>query len=352
MKKSLLFSLVAVAVLLAALIGPAAAPAVQAYSGIPTISITSVEKDSKVTIQTKNFPANVKFTVRMGKFGTLGIGGTVITNTNSGSGGSFSATYTIPSGLKGEKQIAIRLENTSTGYNAYNWFYNNTAPSGTIPDTGGTPSSGYTGIPTFSITEVVAKSKVTIKTNNFPKNDKFTVTMGKVGTLGVGGTLVTTTDSSTGGSFSATYEIPSGLKDEAIIAIRLESKTSGYYAYNWFYNNTASSGTIPDTGGTTPSGYSGYPTFSISAVVKDSKVTIKGSNFPAGDKFTVTMGKFGTLGVGGVIVTTQDAGSGGTLTATYDIPASLKGETKIAIRLASSTSRYFAYNWFWNNTAP
>lgn len=347
MKKSLLLSLIAIAVLITAMIGPALIPAVQAYSGIPTISITSVEKDSKVTIQTHNFPAHVKFTVLMGKIGTQGIGGTEVTTTDSGSGGSFSATYNIPSGLKGQKQIAIRLENKTTGYYAYDWFWNSTSTSTTTTPTPTPKPGGYSGYPTFSISSVVVGSKVTIKTNNFPKNDTFTVTIGKYGTKGVGGTVVTTTDSGSGGVFTVTYDIPSGLKNETLLAIRLESKTSGYYAYNWFFNIALpSGGTIPVTG------YTGYPTFSISAVVKDTSVTIKGTNFPANDDFTVTMGKYGTKGIGGVVITTQNSGSGGALSATYNVPASLKGETRIAIRLQSKTSGYYAYNWFWNNSTP
>jgi hypothetical protein len=87
-------------------------------------------------------------------------------------------------------------------------------------------------------------------------------------------------------------------------------------------------------------------------VVKGSTVTISGSNFPANDTFTAYMGAYGTQGVGGVNVGSTSTGSGGKLTATYNIPASLAGSTQIAIRLQSSTSGYFAYNWFWNNTYP
>jgi len=63
--------------------------------------------------------------VRMGYYGSLGIGGKVITTIDSGSGGSFSATYDIPSSLYGSDRIAIRLETSNGYFNAYNWFYNN-----------------------------------------------------------------------------------------------------------------------------------------------------------------------------------------------------------------------------------
>ena len=98
--------------------------------------------------------------------------------------------------------------------------------------------------------------------------------------------------------------------------------------------------------------YTGYPTFSIQAVVRDDTVTILGNNFPANDKFTVTMGAYGTAGIGGIVVETTDSGSGGAISKTYKIPASLKGSYKIAIRLQSPTSGYYAYNWFYNNSTP
>jgi hypothetical protein len=100
-------------------------------------------------------------------------------------------------------------------------------------------SSSYSGIPTFSIVSVVRDSSVTIKTNNFPANDTFQVTMGAYGTYGIGGVVVATTSSGAGGSFTVTYNIPSSLAGSYQIAIRLQSPTSSYYAYNWFYNNTA-----------------------------------------------------------------------------------------------------------------
>src|SRR4030042_119452 len=84
--------------------------------------------------------------------------------------------------------------------------------------------------------------------------------------------------------------------------------------------------------------YSGYPSFSIEAVAQDKSVTIKTNNLPPNDTFKVTMGKFGTRGVGGIVVDTTNSGSGGTLTITYNIPASLAGLSMIAIRMQSPTT--------------
>jgi hypothetical protein len=316
---------------------------------VPYFSILEVVKDQTVTVQAYNFPPNDSLRVTMGPYGSYGINGVVVTTSSTGSSGSFTATYTIPSTLAGSEKIAIRMESPTTGYFAYNWFWNN--PS-TAPVT--TPIPGYSGIPTFSIKSVVMNQSVTILTNNFPPNDTFNVTMGIYGTKGVGGILVATTNSGSGGSLELTYTIPSSLYNINPIAIRLQSPNTGYFAYNWFWNTNSSVSPTTTPAPTTPppSGYSGFPTFSITAVVKDSTVTISGSNFPLNDTFTVLMGPYGTKGVGGTNVGSTSTGSSSSISATYNIPSSLAGSTKIAIRLQSSTSGYFAYNWFWNSTAP
>ncbi len=320
---------------LAVLVVPAASHGVNAYTGIPTFSIVSVIVDQKVTIQTSNFPANYDFSVLIGAYGTRGVGGTQVATTNSGSGGAFQVTYAIPDALKGSQQLAIRLQSTSGGFFAYNWFWNDTSAT--------TTPTGYSGYPTFSVSSVVVDSNVTIAMANLPAGHTFVVLMGVYGTLGIGGTEVDYFDSGTGGAMTATYDIPNALKGNQRIAIRIESTTDSYFAYNWFWNNTSSS-----SGGTS---YAGIPTFSIDSVVVDTSVTIKGVNFPAGYTFDVLMGAYGSLGIGGTKVASFGSGSGGSFTATFDIPAALKGSQRIAIRVKSTTGGFFAYNWFWNNTS-
>lgn len=98
--------------------------------------------------------------------------------------------------------------------------------------------------------------------------------------------------------------------------------------------------------------YSGYPTFSILSVVKDTSVKIRTYNLPPNDTFVVKMNFMGTRGRNGVEVGVLNTGAGGAQTLEYLIPASLQGEYQIAIRLQSTSgSGYFAYNWFYNNTA-
>ena len=98
--------------------------------------------------------------------------------------------------------------------------------------------SGYHNIPTISIVGVTRNKAVKFRTNNFPRDYKFVVLMGPIGTKGNHGYHAGTFYSGQGGSFVVTAKIPSQLKGEKKIAIRTESTSGGFYSYNWFYNTT------------------------------------------------------------------------------------------------------------------
>jgi hypothetical protein len=327
---------------------------VAATSHIPTVSSDSVAVGESVTIRTHNFPPNQTCTVTMGPMGSRGINGTVVGTLQSGAGGTLTATYTIPDGLKDDAQVSIRLQTShSNPWYAYNWFWNDTVA--TTPVDGTTPA--YTGIPTFRITSVEAGNSVTIETSNFPANQTFTVTMGKMFTRGIGGTVVGTLESGEGGTLTATYAIPAALQGDSRIAIRAQTSHSNpYYAYNWFWNTTADGGDgAPDDGSSGTGGIPGYvgiPTFTVCSVTQNDSVTIVTRNFPPNQTFTVTMGPMFSRGIGGTVVGTLDSGAGGRLVASYDIPAGLQGSYRVAIRTQTAhTNPYYAYNWFWNSTA-
>ncbi len=103
-----------------------------------------------------------------------------------------------------------------------------------VPTTAATP--GFV-VPTFSIVSVVRDTSVTIQAANFPPNQDFVVSMGPISSLGAGGTVVGTTNSTLGGVFTATYTIPAQLAGTPQISIRMQS-ASGYYSFNWFWNAT------------------------------------------------------------------------------------------------------------------
>jgi len=354
-------------ILLAAMVIPYRSMTASAEA-IPTFDITDVTVDDTVTIQTHNYPADQTFTVRMGNYGTLGVGGIVVGSFDSGSGGAFSVTFDIPDALHGRSRIAIRAD-SSQGFFSFNWFWNNTSSSSGGNTETATDKHTHTpsnqGIPTFSITDVNRNDNVTFQTHNFPSGQTFTVRMGRFGTLGIGGIEVGTFDSGDGGSFEKTFDIPDALKGQTRIAIRADSP-QGFFAFNWFWNNTVNvekkntsndeesgkkSSSNDENGTETPQVvvFHGIPTFSISAVSRNDTVTIVTNNFPAGQTFTVRMGAYGTLAVGGIEVATTDSGDGGSFTATYDVPDALKGSQRIAIRM-DSPQGFFAFNWFWNNS--
>lgn len=323
----------------------------QLYSSYPSFSIISVLTDTKVTIKTYNLPPNDTFEVLMNTMGTRGINGYHVATLNTGAGGTQVLTYEIPPELYGLYQIAVRLQSTSgSNYYAYNWFYNDVSGSGS----GGVkPPAGYSGYPTLSITNVVRDVSVTVRAKNLPPDDEFRVLMNTMGTRGVNGFTIASFETSGGGTDNFTFDIPDSLKGLRQIAIRIESKTgSGYYAFNWFYNNSTGN-SENGTGGQNPGGSTIYPTFSIVGVVRNNTVTIKTHNLPANDEYRVLMNTMGTRGIGGYNATSFGTGEGGTQNFTIEIPSELYGLAQIAIRIESkSGSGYFAYNWFYNNTYP
>lgn len=336
------------AVMLVLLVGPGIAVS----STIPTISITSVVADNTVTFQTHNYPANQNFVVTMGPMGSRGVNGFYVTTINSGNGGSFPVTVNIPPQLQGSYQIAIRLQSPQ-GFYSFNWFYNNTTGgTGGIP---GTP--GYVGIPTFRIVNVNQDQDVTIETNNFPAGQMFRVTMGPMGTRGIGGIHVGDIDSEAGGTLTRTFNIPPQLHGSYQISIRAQTAhthpQNPYFAFNWFYNNTAPPVVTPPPG-TGTGGYRGIPTFKVCEVARDGTVTILTNNFPPNQEFTVTMGPMYTAGINGLVASpaTFNSGNGDAQRLTFQIPAQLYGSYRISIRAQTAHANpFFAYNWFYNNTA-
>lgn len=205
-------------------------------------------------------------------------------------------------------------------------------------------------IPTIEIIAVEAGKSVTIRTHNFPANQTFTVTVGKMGTKGVGGVVAGTFNSGVGGTANFTFPIPAAVQGYDKIAIRAETAhLFPYYSYNWFHNSNA--GTPPPTTGQPPIVTTLTPTFTITGVKRNQSVTFQTYNFPANQQFTVTMGKMGTKGVGGIVAGSFASGSGGSFPVTVNIPAQVQGLNQIAIRAQTShASPYYSYNWFYNNS--
>lgn len=256
------FSRLAAAVLIMAVLAMAlpqpayAAPAAGAETddGI-SFDIIAVKADESVTIRTKNFPANVDFTVRMDVAGNMAIDGIAVADVNSGKGGTFEATYKIPAEIKGTKTIAIRLE-SSRGYYAYNWFNNRTQNN---TNTGSTNTGKTTVGPYLAILSVKKDQSVTVEARGLPLNTSFKVRVGPFYTFAR--EYVVTQTVNTGGSSTIVFDVtlPDNVKGDDLIAIRIDG--GGRFAYNAFKNTDAeysspSSSGSSSTSTNKPSGYS------------------------------------------------------------------------------------------------
>jgi hypothetical protein len=206
-------------------------------------------------------------------------------------------------------------------------------------------------IPGISIVSVVPGQVVTIQTSNFPANLDFDVVIGPYGKYGLTGYKVATTNSGSGGAFTATYNIPADYKNAARLAIRLTNQSKGYYAYNWFEN------VVPTPAPTaimkTPiPGYKGTPSIKIQSVVSGQFVGVEGTNFPPNAELNVRMHVIGTRGKNGYLAGTVKAGDTGQFTAKFSIPTEVAGLFMIAIRVEDPASGYYGYNWFFNTNTP
>jgi len=313
---------------------------------IPTITIRGVTEDTSVTVETHDFPANREFEVRMGLIGAKGMNGILIGAVDSGPGGSLAFTFAIPDSLRTEDLIAIRLDSTTGGYYAFNWFTNTTF---------GTHESAYPVgkvevWPIISVVSVKEGSLVTVKGSSFPENEDIIILMGEYGTEGIDGVAISSINAGGNGMFIKTFNIPERLHSESKIAIRFELSSSDVAIHDWFENRTGGCGS--GSVNVICDGYTGIPTITILSVNEGEDVTIRTNNFPADMDFKVLMGKIGTKGVAGTLITTIDSGEGGSFTASFDIPDSLTEDYQVAIRLQTENGVFYAYNWFYNTTSP
>ena len=214
-----------------------------------SFSVVDVQQDTNVTITTYNFPSNVLFNVKMGRQSGGGYDWKDLPDLDSGNGGSFNAVINIPAEFAGVNQLVVRLiqqKKNGKVFHEDQWFNNVPTGSGyggrsynsnpyNYYNTG--YGYGYSCIPTIWIASVNRNSTVTVQTNNFPANTDFQVLMGPMGTHGYG-YYVSTFNSGGGGSMTLTFPIPSQLYGAYQVSIRTQNQWSGYYSYNWFYNNT------------------------------------------------------------------------------------------------------------------
>jgi hypothetical protein len=319
----------------------------------PGFYISNIVSDESVSIETLNFPANTTFNVYMGPGGTQGLNGVLVAATQSGDGGTFGVTYSIPDGLKGAFSIDIRLDSDS-GYHMYKNFINR------IDGSTSTKLTNRNLI--LYVVSVVKDTSVTLRSEYFPKGQDFLVRMGRYGTHGLGGDEITNVNTGDSGIFGITLTIPADLQGKSPLDVRFDD-VYGQSSEISFYNCTGCGQGPKETpvylsdltsnsvtsSSSSSSYYRGLPATSLVSVVSNTSVTFYGYNFPTNQNFTVTIGPYGTYGVGGAVVGTNNSGSTGIFTATYPIPPQYSGSTQLSIRWQGSV--YYAYDWFNNATS-
>lgn len=295
-----------------------------AQAAFPTFDIVAVQAGDSVTIRTHNYPANVQFTVRMDVSGNLAIGGTAVALLNSGTGGSFEATFQMPVELKSTRTIAIRMD-SAEGYYAYNWFSNITTDSvpQPIPVTGSKPR--------LTVSGVKPDTSVVVEVRNMPAYTTLTVRVGPYYTFFNDYVITPSVRTDGNGYVKFTVALPSVVKGVELVTVRVDG--GGARAFNAFKNVT---------GGTTPSPSTACSVVSVtpvSAVNKNADFdlvwTLKNTSANTWDGNSVDYkyvsgAKFYKRG------------------SSYDLHQTIKpGETvKVIVDvIAPSTAGYYTTNW-------
>jgi hypothetical protein len=103
-----------------------------------------------------------------------------------------------------------------------------------IPDTGADDEDADT--PNIEIVKVRRNDDVAIIVSDFPAKVKVDVLMDEAGTKGEDGIRVATVTTDSFGEIEETFDIPSSLRNDARIVIRVEAVRSNHFAYATFDN--------------------------------------------------------------------------------------------------------------------
>lgn len=319
--------LLPVLIALALLLGAAAQPyAVLAAQAKPSLEIIEVVKDREVTVRGEDFPRNTRFDVYLYPLGFDPTSADRVDRFTTGNTGTFEVSFDIPRKLEGYRRIVIFMESRDGNYDVETWFFNRNT---------GKPSR-YTGTPSFTILDVVKDREVTLSLRNLPPDDRFEVLMDEMGTQAKDGIHAGWVSTGNGGNRQVTVTIPAALRGESRIAVRIESPTSGYYYYSWFYNRSDWYG-----GGDTGKGSSGGKvslTVSVTEVVQDQRIEVLISGLPQKSQFRVLMMAPGSNWKDAVEVLRTTSLSGKVVRAPLIIPSSLRGQERLLVRVEHISS--------------
>jgi hypothetical protein len=194
-----------------------------------SLRVVDVNEDEDVTVEGSSFPAYTDFTVYMADRQASSLRWIEIGLYETGSKSTFKVALDIPAQLHGANQISILFDSQGSKYDVSTWFNNSDDQEADVPS-----------FPFLTVIEVVRDEEVTIRFTNLPAGVTYDVLMGKIGTKGEDGILVGTVRSQSGGTVVKSFPIPSALRGDSTIAVRMEAPSRGpnAYAYNWFRNQT------------------------------------------------------------------------------------------------------------------
>lgn len=302
-----------------------------------------VVEDNFATIVAQNLAANTRYTVRFSRFGDSVLNSYRVGTTTTDRDGDLRASFNIPPKLVDVRQITVRLL-LNDRVVAENWFYNATASG----DTGGIDDDKDNGL-SLRVIDVEEDDEVTVRGLNFPAYADFNVFMADRGASRLRWIELGLFETGRRGDFEETFKIPARLRGAEQISIRFESTNGRYEVSTWFYNDD---GRVQDPDEDEDEGIPSFPFLTVTEVVKDDEVTIRFTKLPAGVQYQVMMGKIGTRGEDGILVGTVRSADGGTVVKSFNIPASLRGDWAIAVRMEAPSRgpNAYAYNWFRNQT--
>ncbi|MEJ2486200.1 MAG: hypothetical protein P8Y68_10745 [Anaerolineales bacterium] len=369
MMKKILFVLLVALILMPATVF--AAPnesndlSVKIPNGGPKFWVSDVTRGESVTIRVAEFPKGRTYQVYIGIPGNYMSDAIHVGSLSDAKGINYSRTFNIPKEIRHQTHLAIYVWDKSDNSHGYDIFANDTGfnfkteMSFTPVHRSSAQSAGKSvGIfngPTVWIGKQGYPKTFNVAFNDFYDEGSYSIFIG-VNNDNFPSILVGYADETNGPRFTKTFDIPDSLKDADELKVAVVNAFNGHsgsmaFIYDDGYASVAPKGFFT----TTYVGDSTYqydskatPFTNILNVVPDGEVTLQVFNFPPDKDFIVKMGPMGTRGINGFVIGTQTSGEGGSFIATYPIPPQLYGSDYISIRMESTSSKHFVYDYFQN----
>lgn len=329
----------------------------------PKFWIKDVIRGESVTIGVSGMPDGKTFQVHLVKPGTDFRSVKKVGTLSYLRGENFTITFNIPKELHSETHISIFVwdpMDNNLGYDIFaneTGFNSNMLMSFTPVHRSSSQSAGksveiFNG-PTLWVEDKGYPGSFNIVFDDFTSEGSYSVFIGS-NNSSFQNILVGYASNKIGEKFTKTYQIPGELKSYGELKVVVVNAFNGHsgsmaFRYQQGYPSVDPYGYFTTSYLNAATTYvKATPYTSILNVVPDQEVTLQVFNFPADKDFIVTMGPLGTRGVNGFVIGTQNSGEGGSFIVTYPIPSQLYGSDAIAIRLESTSSAHFAYDYFKN----